>query len=454
MSSLGFNVSLASSSNSSSSSGIDVTAVVDQILEAERGPEKLWQQQQTDLSNQTSVLTSINASLNALADSVNGLKDVLGVVNSKSATSSQPGILTASAMTTAVSGTHILTVINLASTASYYSDGMASGTTLTDGQLAFTAGDKSASIVIDAAHGTNTLSGLADYINKNDFGVTASVIHDATGDMLAIVSKTTGDPGKIAITTNTSGLNFHQSSQGKNASFSVDGVPLSSATNSVTTAIPGVTLNLLSSAPGTQFVVTVGSDTSGIKRAVSSFVTSYNAVIKAINGQFAVDQTAGTVGVLAGNSSLRTLQSNLLSDITYSVDNGNGPVGLASMGIDMEDDGTLTVDDAKLSDILGNHFSDFQSFLQSTGPKGFAVNFGADLTNLTDPTDGLLNQSLVENSNQQKTLSQQIRDLEDRLSTQRQLLLNEYSRIDAMLRSYPTTMAQINAMLGALPQAK
>jgi flagellar hook-associated protein 2 len=442
LTSMGLNSSTVSSGN-----GLDVTAVVNQILDSERGPEQLWQQRQSTLRVQTSTLNSLNSSLNALKTAAQALTDATGIVTSNVATSSQTGILTASAQSSAAAGSHRITVTSLATTASAYTDGVSdSNTTFQGGTLTIQVGTTSTDITVDSSN--NTLSQLADTINAPQIGVRASVISDATGAHLALVSQTSGKPGDLTITGNTTGLVFHKASSGDNASLTIDGVPISSATNTVTGAIPGVTLNLVSSAPTSSVELTVGPDTSGIRQAVSAFVSAYNSVISAINGQYLVGSD-GSAGVLAANSSLRSLQSSLLSDITYAMSDNNGYNSLRSLGITMANDGTLSLDSATLNDVLSSHYTEFQNFFQGVDTS-FGAQLANDLTTLTSPTQGILNATLTEISSEQKILTDSINDFEDRLAARQQQLIKEYSQIDAMLRNYPLQLQQITSQLNSL----
>ncbi|PYX39175.1 MAG: flagellar hook-associated 2 domain-containing protein [Acidobacteria bacterium] len=432
----------------SSGSGIDVTSVVNQIIDSQRGPEKLWQQQQSNLTSQTNALNSLNSSLTALQTAMQALSDLSGVMTSNTATSSQPGILTATAQSGASSGSHLIVVANLATTSSSYSDAVASpDTPLQTGVVTLQVGTTSTDITVDSTN--NTLSGLANSINSQKFGVTASVITDANGARLALVSNTTGVPGDLTVTGNVTGLGFHKSVPGQNASLTIDGVPISSATNTVTGAINGVTLNLVSSAPSTPVQLSVGPNTSAIGTAVSSFIGAYNTVMTKINSQFAVDAATHTAGPLASNAALRSLQSSLLSDVTYAVAENNGLPNLAALGVNMANDGTLKLDDAAFNDALANNFSAVQNFFQG-GTNGFGSHFSTDLSALTSPTQGVLNANLTEITNQQKVLTDTISDFEDRLSAREQQLIKQYSAIDAMLRQYPVTLQSINAQLATL----
>lgn len=433
-------------SSANQGSGIDVTSVVDQIIYAEQAPERIWQQQQLVLAQQASALNSLSSGMGALKDKVLALTDLSGVLNAQTAVSSQPGLVSASAQSSAASGVHALVVNHLATVSSYYTDSVASSsTTLAHGTFNLSVGQGSNTITVDG--GNDTLDKLAAYINSHDYGVQASVLNDANGARLALVSKTIGATGDLNVADNVTGLVFQKSADGVNASFTLDGIPLGSANNTVSSVLPGVTLNLLAANPASPVTLTIAPDTARVTQAFSDFVSAYNSIIGSINSQFkASDQ--GSAGPLASNSSLRSLQNSLLSDVSYSVTGNNGLVNLASLGIDMQNDGTLTVDSAKLSSVLSSHFADVQNFFQSVNAGGFGNHFSSDLNAQTSTTTGLLSLNLTENSSNQKILANQISDFEDRLVFRRQFLINQYSQVDTMLRQYPLLLEQITSQLG------
>jgi len=429
--------------------GIDVTAVVDQIISSESAPETLMQNQLSSLQSQAKVLNSINSSLSALGTAVNAMKDSFGAIAGKLATSSRTDLLTASADSTAQAGLHSLVITNLASGSAYAS------AALPENNQQFTAGSftlqvgAGTPVTVTVASGQNTLDAVAANINSQKIGVSASVIHDVSGARLSIISQKTGSANDLSITANTTGLTFTKTATGTDAKLMVDGIDVTSASNNVSGVISGVTLNLLSAEAGSPIALTVAPDASSATDAVNKFVSAYNAAASAINNQYAVDPTTHNEGILAGNSDLRRLQSSLLSDVTYAMSDNNGYNSLASFGVNMNDDGTLTVDSNALSTALQGHYTDFQNFLQ-TASTGFAQHFATDLMTLNDPTQGPLSMSLTENQSTQRGLNQSISDFEDRLAQRRKDLTTQYSQIDTMLRMYPLQIQQIQSQLSAL----
>ena len=444
MSTTGLNLN---STTASQGTGIDVTAIVDQIITAEQAPERLWQQQQATLTVQAASLNSLSSGVNALKDKIFALGDLSGAFAGQTVTSSQPSLVTASAQPGTATGVHTLVVNHLATVSSYYTDPVTTGSTLAHGTFTLGVGQGSNVVTIDSSN--DTVDKLASYINSNNYGVTASVISDANGSRRALVSKTSGLPGDVNVTANNTGLVFHKSVAGVDAGFSLDGIPLTSTTNTVSAPLPGVTLNLLGASPGTPVTISVAPDSAGITQAINDFVSAYNSSIRSVNSQFAT-AADGTAGPLASNSALRSLQSSLLSDVTYSITGNNGIVNLASLGVDLQDDGTLKVDNTKLSSALSNQFTSVQNFFQSVNTGSFGANFSSDLRSITDAGAGLLSLNLSENSAGQKQLTRQINDLEDRLVNRRTFLISQYSQVDAMLRQYPVLIQQIQTQLGTL----
>jgi flagellar hook-associated protein 2 len=450
-----------------SGQGIDVSTVVSELLTQKSGQLTEWEGEQTTLESQAALLNSINIDLSSLATAVSALSDPLGALTAQAATSSDTSVLNAMAQSSAAAGNHTVVVGSLASAGTVYSDAVAGGAGVSILPSGSTSGDLS--IQIGGATGTtadiqitagsnDTLTGLVSSINQqstsNSWGIHAAVVTDATGSRLTISSNATGTPGAVSVANNTTSLGFNAPIGGANASLTIDGVPYSSSTNTITGAISGVTLNLSGAPPNEAVQVTVGPDTQQVTQAVNTFVTAYNKVVSDINQQFTVNAATDSEGPLGADSALRSLQTNLMNDVTYSVSGSGGLVNLASLGINMNDDGTLTVgtnpSGQSLSQVLSANPAAFQSFFQNSTSTGFANKFHSDLTNLTDPTDGLLNVDLAQNKTQQQNLADSINRFEDQLQDQQTQLTKEFSQVNASLQAYPLLLQQVTETLSTM----
>jgi flagellar hook-associated protein 2 len=454
MSSTNVGASIISGAQSNSTSGglgagIDVSTMVAAAMANQTAELTVMQNQQTALTNEQTALSSFNTDVQALQNAAYALTDPVGQMTAVAATSSDPSILTATALSGTASGTHTITVSNLATTSSSYSSAVASSSTpLASGTLTIQVGSGAAQpITIDSSN--NTLDGLAQTINNDNIGVTASVITDANGARLALVSNTSGQAGSLTVTA-SSGLPTFTTTAGKNASLTVDGIPIASASNVVTGAVSGVTLNLAGADPNTNVTVSVGPDTTQQEAAVSSFVSAYNTVIGDLNKQFAVDTTTNQAGPLASDSTLTLAQSQILSSASFSM-TGNGNIqSLADLGISMNNDGTLTVNSATLQSALQSNPSSAQSFFQSGTSGSFGANLSSVLSSIADPISGSIAQDMNGLAQSQTSLTQQISDFQDQLNTLQQQLTQQYVQVDTTLQELPLLTQQVNQQLQSL----
>lgn len=437
--------------------GIDVSSLVNQVLAESSGQLTEWDTEQSTLQSQSGALNSINNDLTSLATAMTALSDPLGAITSQSATSSNTSVLTATAQTSALPGNHSIVVTSLASSGTVYTNEFAGGAAASilpsgasTGEIDLQIGG-STPVPITITQGSNdTLTTLATYINSQNLGVNASVVTDANGSRLALVSQSTGTPGALAITGNSTSLTFADPAGGANAQLSIDSIPYQSTTNTITGAIPGVTLNLAGSSSGNPVQVTVGPDATQATSAVNNFVAAYNQVINDINQQFTVNSATNSEGPLGSDSSLRQLQSSLMTDVTYAVPGSSGYTNLAALGINMNDDGTLTVDSTQLSSALSSNPSAFVSFFQNTTQTGFADTFHKDLTNLTNPTEGVLNLDLTQNAAQQQDLTASITNFQAQLTAEQTQLTTEFNQVNASLQAYPLLLQKVTATLGTM----
>jgi len=428
----------------SSGSGINVQLAVAQALAAESGPMVAWQQQQAVLQSQSGDISVIQGHLTSLQTALNALSDPAGSFMSTTASSSDPTIVTASAAPGASPSNHTLIVTNVATTGSWYSDPVASGTTtLPPGSFTLQVG-ANAPVQVDFGNGVNTLDDLVSYINGLNAGVTANVVTDSNGARLSIVSNNSGAANDVVISGAT-GLTFNRAATGGDAHLSVDGIPIVSASNTVTGVVAGLTFNLVSAAPGVPVNISTTIDTDKSTQAVNDFVAAYNQVIQDVNHEFTVASN-GAGGPLAGDSTLRMLQDIMLSSASFSTSGTFST--LASLGITMNDDGTLTVDGAALDSAMTSNFTAVQSFFQGTGSNGFASTLDDQLNMMTDPTNGAFTVELKSISDSTKDLQDHIDNFQEFLKSEQARLTDQYNKVAALLQQLPILEKQIAAQLG------
>ena len=432
-----------------STPGIDVTDAVNAAVSAAEAPEDTWESQESTLATQASDLNTLETSATNLDNDMQALNSLTGSLASVTATSSNSGILTASAATGSATGDNTVVVGNLASTASFSSSAVTSATTDLPAETISITPANGTVTTITTGNGVNTLTDLENAINSAGAGVTASVVTDASGSRLALVSDTSGSAGSFTVSSTGGGLGFTPGAQGTNASLSVNGIAISSPSNTVTGAIAGVTLNLEST--GT-VNLNVAPDTSSASTAINQFVTDYNTLIGQLNSEFS--DTSGTgQGSLAQDPVVQTLQSDLLGSLDFTSTTGTGSsasvMSLAAMGITVNTDGTLSVNSSTLSSALQNNFSQVQNFFQGPSLNGFAGTLNTQLQSFINPADGAFTVDLQSNATETSALQTDITNFQSNiiapLKTQ---LQSEFSSAEIALQQLPGEIKDVDAELG------
>jgi flagellar hook-associated protein 2 len=534
--------SILAATTGATTPGIDVTAAVAAAIYADRAPERGWQADQATLTSQTTALTAMQTATQAVQNDIQTLNSLAGPLAARSVTSSNANIVSATAATGTAAGTHTIVVNNLASTGAWYSDSAASPTaTLPSSSFTLTT-TAGASVTIPTGSGqtADNLKDLASTINGNtSLGLTASVVSDASGSRLAIISQTSGAAGNFSISsanfngtawtspdippgdtlgtnsftltsggvtttvstttgetyaslassinamnlgvtatagTDANGTNlsivssdgttpftlsepsfgFTQSAAGANASLTVDGVPITSASNTVTGAINGVSVSLSAAAPGVPVTLGVTSNAAEISTAINQFVTDYNTAIGLVNSQFTIASGATSEGVLASDSTVVNLQSALEGAINYAATPATGTTTtvatLNDLGITANTDGTLSVNSATLNSALINSPNDVQNFFDGSALNGFAASMNSALNTFTEPADGAFTVDLSGFKASYNDLTTQISDFETNyIAGQQTSLTATYSTAEIALQQLPAEMAQIQAELGVTP---
>jgi flagellar hook-associated protein 2 len=246
------------------------------------------------------------------------------------------------------------------------------------------ANQTSASVVIDSKN--NTLQGIRDAINKASLGVTATIVSDGSANpyRLVLTSNKTGEHSTMKITAAGTGgggadpavaallgydpggvQSLQQTSAGQSTKLSVNGIAVTSESNTVSEAIQGVTLNV-STLGSTS--VNVATDTSTVKTNVNNFVKAFNDLNASIRGVSSYNAATKTAGPLFGDSTLRNLQSSLRSQLNQGVTGLSGQLSsLSQAGITFQKDGTLAVDSSKLDKAIKDNLSDLSALFAVVG---------------------------------------------------------------------------------------
>jgi flagellar hook-associated protein 2 len=422
---------------------------------------------------QTSQLTARQTSLNAQVSAYGTFSSALDTLQATLTTLENPSQLAgfdatvadktiASATTTsgAAAGQYSLEVTNLATSATLTSQPVSSSSaTVGEGTLTIAVGSASTSINIDSTD--NTLAGIAAAINgaPNNPGVTASIITAADGARLVLTGTATGQANAITVTQSggdgglsslvydpaDSVTNLTETQAAQDASFSINGFAATSASNVVSGALTGVTLNLTGvSAAKTPTTLTISADTSAAQTSIGTFVTAVNGVLSSIQSLTGYDPTTQTAGPLNGNATLEAFQ-NQLENILDTVNSGNsgGVASLADLGITADaNTGTLDSNTTTLSNALSANLSSVGNLLGGTN--GIATQINNLINGYTQP-GGLLSTITQGLQSSLKNVSTQQTALAAELVTYSATLTSQYNAMDAAVAALKETQTYLTA---------
>ena len=435
--------------SATSGQGFDVASTVTQIQASEQAIETPWKTQLTALQAQDTVLSTLGTDLGTLTTSLQALTDFDGVFSEKQGSSSNTDLLSlTSASLTASAGSHSIVINSLAQTSSQASTAVSDPSDTLSGSLTI----QGHTFNVDSADNDTTLATLASAINSSGIGVSANVITDSTGSRLSLGSGTSGAAGELSVSASLSGassgaISFASSQDGKDASLTVDGVAITTGSNTVSNAIPGVTFQLLGASVGTQIQVEITNDNTDIETAMGKFVSAYNAVMNDINGQEKND-SSGNAEPLFGSPTLALIQGQV-SGALFSGAASGAIDNITQLGIGLNDDGTLSLNTDTLDSALNSNFSDVTGFLQNSG--SFGQTMAASLNNLgTQAPNGAVFLAQQQNTAQEAALNTSITNEDALLATQKTQLTDELNTANEILQSIPSQLNQVNELYSAI----
>jgi len=390
-------------------SGLDVGALLDQLMKVERAPLDLLDKKEASFKSQLSAYGTMKSTLSTLQSAAGSVAS-LSRLRAVRASVADTTLASASALPGAAAGSYSLEVqslaqahklksVNFAGTSSVVGVGTLTIEFGTYAAGAFTSNPEKAARTVTIGAGADSLSAVRDAINAADAGVSAGIVNDGAGERLVISSKDSGTANTLRITvddddgndTDAAGLsrlaydaatggtmNLAQTAAAQDAQFVIDGIGVTRSSNTVTGAIEGVTLSLTKAAPGTTTTLSVARDIDAATATVNGFVKAYNDAAKALRDLSAYNADTKVGAVLQGDSTLIGVQSRMRSVLAAAVEHSGGYASLSEVGVSFQRDGTLITDPVKLRAALENTAKDAASAFGAVGaPSDSLVKYGS-----------------------------------------------------------------------------
>jgi flagellar hook-associated protein 2 len=451
---------MASVSSLGVGAGVDLQSMLTSIITAEKAPIRTLDTKIAATNTKISLYGELRSKLDALKSASFTLESPasLGAITAKS---SDATILSSSASFYATPANYNVKVEQLASAKKSFSHSYDSGTTFGQGTLNFTVGGVAQPAISLNDKASYTLAEIGAKINDAGMGVTATVISGTDGDRLVLTGEKTGASNSFSFTTDiaapdsvppgsTQNLLSDEdpsialaSTPARDAQIAIDGVSVTSRSNTFTDTISGLSFTALKAGDVT---VSVGNDSGKIKDAVKKFVEAYNSAVTLIKENSTYDLQTKTGKGFAGDSTARSIRDALNSARTTLPDglSGNQFQSLADLGVTIQQNGLLSVDDTVLNQSLEKSVDDV---IQTVGKYGASLNSAiSDLMSengaLTNRVNGL-NTSVSRFKDYQAVLETRVALIEQRYRKQ-------FTALDTLMSSMQTTSSYLTQQLKSL----
>ncbi len=440
--------------------GLDTGSIIEQLMSIERLPIARLEADKSWMNNRLSAFGELNSRMNSFLDSINsfGEEDTL---RQKSLTQSSEDHISATVSNDALVGTNFqVEVVSLAQaqksvTAGGFAD--KESASFGTGTLNIVVDGENHSIEVTSEN--NSLQGIMAAINDADIGISAAIINDGDDTSpyrLLLAGGTVGQSFSIddsALIDGTDQLGVIEDETGTTnppvqnsarAHIRVDNIDIYSDSNTLTEAIPGVSLELLQEEVGTTTNLSIDLDKSAIKANIGSFAQGYNEVISFITSQSVIDGSGG--GLLGGDSGVNSIKRHLQSMLTTAVSNSGVFTSLSELGFETQKDGTLTVNDERLSEAVDENLDSVVTLLSGEDDgDGVADQFRDYLESMTSSTTGMY-------AGRKQSIDSNIKRMDNRIEIMEMRLGQRQTTIESQFYAMEQLVSGMNAQSSYLTQ--
>ena len=430
--------------------GMDTSTMISQLVSLERVRITQLEEQKSNYNSQISIVQGLNSKLQALQKQAEGLSTVDKFLSYETETSDSDYV-TLSASGNASPGSYSITVDSLATAERRYSSGISAKDEtglFGSGTLSITIddGDDETTDTVDIdVTSEDTLETLVSKINSADVAVNAGIMYDGTNYYLQVSGKITGDTHAISITESGTSLGINDAEAdivqtASNAQIQMDGFAISSDSNEITTAIPGVTLRLHDETPVDEPVnISISPNSEAIVNKIKGFVDAYNSVISLIHDEFKFTGEAKGAGRLTGDSTLRSVQMQLTQLASSAIDDLPGGIeALSQLGIKSDNSGSLVINESELSSLIADNAGGVAQLFAGTADhsvKGLADRMDDLIETFVDYSEGILNAKVNGMKTSISSLDKSIERQEEYVSKYEDKLRAQFTSMELMVSS-------------------
>jgi flagellar hook-associated protein 2 len=455
-------------------SGLDVEAIVTALVDADIAPKtNSLDRRETGLKAELSAVGSLKSVLSDLDKSLTELGDgsAFDLMSIDTPTSvdvlqtGSPSIGQYSIEVDSLASSQVLATAGFASSSTVvgsgtlsiaigapsYAEGATSGS-----YTGFTAASgKTATITLDSSN--NTVSGIRDAVNTANIGITASLVVDGSETRLLFTADDTGAATAISITSSDSSLaqithgysggafssNLTEARSPADASFKLNGLSLTNASNNITGLVDGLDFTLKKTTTGAESIL-IAKDVAGIEAKVKAFVDSYNNYQTTLSSLMDYQDEAGA---LSGDSTARRVQSAIRAQTTGVVNlAGNSFTALSDLGVTSDQYGQLTLKSSDFQAALSQSSDDLKTFFSgATTTSGLSDN--TDGTGLADLLKTSIDTYINSSTGMLISRENRIDDAIDDIADDR---LDVIARMESLEERYTKQFTAMDTLVGQL----
>jgi flagellar hook-associated protein 2 len=425
-------------------SGLDTESIISQLVAAASVPKVVMKAEQSELQDRKDAYTELASRVSDLQTALTNI-DTATEFRSVAGTSSNTSVANVSVEGDGVIGTYKLVVDHLADSDMYVSKDVFSASTdsvsSTSGTYSVTYGGTTTNVSVDAG---TSLDALVKAINDQVSGVTAYTMDTGSGLKLVVAGNDTGASNTVGLSSDLTNLQsgYDQASTATDAGLTINGVPITSADNTVNGVVQGVTFDLVDAGSST---VKVGADTSAMVTKLQDFVDAYNKIITYVGSESILDTSLKTKGPFVGETVTSRLTSSMKSTVASTYSASSVVTALSQIGFSTQQTGKLSLDSSTLTKALQNNLDDVTAIF--TDSTGFNTSMQDVLDRYNDSTDGTITKRIESLGDSIDTVGTNISKFDDRMTAYEARLRKSFTAMEVALGKLDSAKSTLSALL-------
>ena len=460
--------------------GVDIRKLSEDLTNAERAPlESSLNRSKEQKSAEISAYSALKYDVENLISRFRSLDDAAELLSSEASSTDESKVKVSAVTGSAKAGTHSITISALATQQINISNSYSASSQSLNGGASFDLSitDSGGNVTtVSISDGNDNPAGIVAAINSANAGVSATLLAvnaDSSEYRIVLSGDATGSENSFVVSSSLddADLGFHDATNGNNqqsggvysqqlavnAAFTMDGVSLERASNSVGDVLDGVTLDLVGVSTAGVTKIDVDKTTAQLKSKLQDVVAAYNSVKLSLREASNPDSDDEIIGGALANdfAAVRQVRTVLYRAITQDSSTVSGSIGaLRDIGIEITRSGDLAFNENKFDTVMSTNASDVSTMLSAgtndqseydSAPQGLARDVISDLEeSLTDSIDGLFTSRTASSASALADYEDELVELEVRMNTVFERYLEQFTVMETLVSQLNSTRTSLS----------